>query len=137
MDLIREIIDQQMALQPDVEYIHVGCDEVWALGSSNESQSLMNQFSMSKDTMFLQHVKQVLGKCFKGVIMRMIGRSPSRASHDTFASMSRLHKEQLPAGGGDDVGRHVPRHVCLRNREVWSQSAGHAGGMDVPPKHGC
>ena len=61
MQLIHTIIDQQMKLQPDVQYFHIGCDEVWGLGDSPESKEQMERYGMTKDTMFLNHVREVAG----------------------------------------------------------------------------
>ncbi|KAF6028730.1 HEXDC [Bugula neritina] len=38
LELVQKMIDQQVELQPDVEFLHIGADEVWVLGEGKESQ---------------------------------------------------------------------------------------------------
>jgi len=60
------MIDQQMALQPNIERIHIGADEVWALGASEQSIQQMEQFGSTKHQIFLNHIREVAGMKERG-----------------------------------------------------------------------
>lgn len=55
------MIDQQVALQPDILHLHIGADEVFYLGASDESKYQIEDMGMSLGKIFLKHVRQVAG----------------------------------------------------------------------------
>ncbi|XP_049810705.1 hexosaminidase D-like [Schistocerca nitens] len=54
--LLTSMIDEILALHPDAEYLHIGCDEVYYLGECNSCSSSMMQHVPTKSELFLNHV---------------------------------------------------------------------------------
>ncbi|KAG8185057.1 hypothetical protein JTE90_017074 [Oedothorax gibbosus] len=52
-DLVENIIDQVMAMHPNIRWLHVGCDEVFHLGYCSKCMRL------DRDNLFLGHVAKV------------------------------------------------------------------------------
>uniref|UniRef100_A0A2L2Y7K7 beta-N-acetylhexosaminidase n=1 Tax=Parasteatoda tepidariorum TaxID=114398 RepID=A0A2L2Y7K7_PARTP len=52
-NLVEHIIDQVMALHPNIRWLHVGCDEVYHLGYCSKCMRL------DRDNLFLSHVARV------------------------------------------------------------------------------
>lgn len=61
LELVKKMVEQQLLLQPDVKHLHIGADEVWDLGSSPESQDQINNYGQTKETLFLNYVREVAG----------------------------------------------------------------------------
>ncbi|XP_048411100.1 hexosaminidase D-like isoform X2 [Stegostoma tigrinum] len=59
MELVKSMIDQIMAVHKDLKWLHVGSDEVYHLGESEESQKLLAQTQNTVDSLFLSHVRAV------------------------------------------------------------------------------
>ncbi|CAH1782853.1 unnamed protein product [Owenia fusiformis] len=57
--LVYKMIDQMMALHPDISYLHIGCDEVYHLGMSQMSQDMMAHLRISKNDLFVRHVSTI------------------------------------------------------------------------------
>merc|ERR1719410_3344083 len=55
MGVIRDIVDQVMAVHPEANYLHIGCDEVYHLG---ECQPCMANMT-GRNEIFLNHVSNV------------------------------------------------------------------------------
>ena len=53
MGIIRDIVDQVMAIHPKANYLHIGCDEVYHLGECSPCNST------GRNEIFLQHVSNV------------------------------------------------------------------------------
>ncbi|XP_060528149.1 hexosaminidase D-like [Cylas formicarius] len=65
MSLIEDMIDQIIASHPDIEMLHIGCDEVYYLGFCERCTNRMINDNVSKNLLFLEHVKaisQILNK---------------------------------------------------------------------------
>lgn len=59
LELIQEMIDQVMSLHPNVEYLHIGSDEVYYIGQCNACRERMARFRMDPPDLFLTHAKHV------------------------------------------------------------------------------
>ncbi|XP_060700177.1 hexosaminidase D-like [Hemiscyllium ocellatum] len=59
MDVVKSMIDQIMAIHKDSKWLHIGSDEVYYLGESEESKQLFAQTETTADSLFLSHVKAV------------------------------------------------------------------------------
>ncbi|KAJ7404411.1 Hexosaminidase D [Willisornis vidua] len=57
--LVRAMVDQVMALHKDVEWFHIGCDEVYHLGEGEESKQWLQQPGNTLEKLFLAHIKAV------------------------------------------------------------------------------
>uniref|UniRef100_A0A1B6C721 beta-N-acetylhexosaminidase n=1 Tax=Clastoptera arizonana TaxID=38151 RepID=A0A1B6C721_9HEMI len=53
MDLVRQMIDQVMAVHNGVRYLHIGCDEVFQMGECIRCRS------QTRENLFLSHVSRV------------------------------------------------------------------------------
>lgn len=53
MNFLREMIDQLMALHPNIKRLHIGCDEVYQMGECEICRLELHE------TLFLNHVKNV------------------------------------------------------------------------------
>lgn len=54
--LLTSMIDEILALHPDAEYLHIGCDEVYYLGECNSCTTSAMQHVPTKSELFLNHV---------------------------------------------------------------------------------
>ncbi|GLV34793.1 uncharacterized protein CBL_09274 [Carabus blaptoides fortunei] len=59
MPLIRSLIKQIIAFHPDIQYIHIGADEVWHLGLCPECSRKAQSSKHGKASLFLDHVTSV------------------------------------------------------------------------------
>ncbi|XP_010080716.1 PREDICTED: hexosaminidase D [Pterocles gutturalis] len=57
--LVRAMIDQVMALHGDLEWFHIGCDEVYYLGEGEESKRWLQQPDNTPEKLCLSHIKAV------------------------------------------------------------------------------
>jgi len=57
--LIEEMITQVVHLHPDLEYIHIGCDEVYHMGVCPYCVDKMTKMNWGKNEVFIDHVKWV------------------------------------------------------------------------------
>ncbi|XP_071430005.1 hexosaminidase D [Pithys albifrons albifrons] len=57
--LVRAMVDQVMALHKDLEWFHIGCDEVYHLGEGEESKQWLQQPGNTLEKLFLAHIKAV------------------------------------------------------------------------------
>ena len=58
--VVSQMIDQLMSLHPNIQHLHVGCDEVYYLGHSKESAQMMREKFYDGKGLFLHHVSKVL-----------------------------------------------------------------------------
>lgn len=56
--VIKAMIEQVLALHPEVEYFHIGCDEVYQLGEG-KSKRILEEKHMTKEQLFFSHVHSV------------------------------------------------------------------------------
>lgn len=59
IELVQEMIDQVMNLHPDIEYLHIGSDEVYYIGLCPVCHDRMNRHKMENADLFLHHAKHV------------------------------------------------------------------------------
>ncbi len=57
--VIKDMIDQVMALHPGIEYFHIGSDEVYHIGMCNLCIARMNKYGIQETQLFLQHVTEI------------------------------------------------------------------------------
>ncbi|XP_054722166.1 hexosaminidase D-like isoform X2 [Uloborus diversus] len=57
--LLRQIIDQVVALHPQIKWLHIGSDEVYYIGECNLCQKFMRKHFMDKEDLFINHVKSI------------------------------------------------------------------------------
>ncbi|GBL90718.1 Hexosaminidase D [Araneus ventricosus] len=57
--LLRQIIDQVIALHPQIRWLHIGSDEVYYIGECSLCQKKMRKYFMDKEDLFIYHVKNV------------------------------------------------------------------------------
>ncbi|XP_015501219.1 hexosaminidase D [Parus major] len=57
--LVKAMIDQVMALHEDLQWFHIGCDEVYYLGEGEESQQWLQQEGNTPEKLYLSHIKAV------------------------------------------------------------------------------
>ncbi|XP_064006955.1 hexosaminidase D isoform X2 [Pogoniulus pusillus] len=57
--LVKAMIDQVMALHEDLEWFHIGCDEVYYLGEGEESKQWLQQGGHTPEMLCLSHIKAV------------------------------------------------------------------------------
>ncbi|GAB6020255.1 hypothetical protein CHUAL_002973 [Chamberlinius hualienensis] len=57
MLVIQEMIDQMMALHPNIKWLHIGCDEVYQLGSC--TKCMARNIEEGRDSLFISHVAKV------------------------------------------------------------------------------
>ncbi|XP_053308862.1 hexosaminidase D [Spea bombifrons] len=57
--LIQAMIRQVMELHPDVQWLHIGSDEVYFLGEGEESKLKLSNGSLTMEELFLSHLKAV------------------------------------------------------------------------------
>ncbi len=60
LKVIHAMIDQVLELHPNVKNIHIGGDEVYTMGKSQESKQWMKKENRSKDELYLHHMLGVL-----------------------------------------------------------------------------
>lgn len=58
-DLLTAMIDQVVALHPDIKYLHIGCDEVYYLGECVRCGLTMVDHQWNKKQLFLHHVSRL------------------------------------------------------------------------------
>lgn len=59
LSLVKEMIDDVMALHRDIKYFHIGCDEVYNLGECYKCVQTMVKERWTKQQLFLNHVTTV------------------------------------------------------------------------------
>uniref|UniRef100_A0A8C3QQH5 Hexosaminidase D n=1 Tax=Cyanoderma ruficeps TaxID=181631 RepID=A0A8C3QQH5_9PASS len=57
--LVKAMIDQVMALHEDLQWFHIGCDEVYYLGEGEESKQWLQQQDNTPEKLCLSHIKAV------------------------------------------------------------------------------
>ncbi|RLV99357.1 hypothetical protein DV515_00010012 [Chloebia gouldiae] len=57
--LVKAMIDQVMALHEDLQWFHIGCDEVYYLGEGEESKQWLQQQNNTPEKLCLSHIKAV------------------------------------------------------------------------------
>lgn len=57
--ILKDMIDQVMALHPDIEYFHIGSDEVYHIGQCPLCIARMSKFHIKEPQLFLEHVSEV------------------------------------------------------------------------------
>ncbi|XP_039572138.1 hexosaminidase D isoform X2 [Passer montanus] len=57
--LVKAMIDQVMALHEDLQWFHIGCDEVYYLGQGEESKQWLQQQNNTPEKLCLSHIKAV------------------------------------------------------------------------------
>ncbi|XP_063817138.1 hexosaminidase D isoform X1 [Pseudophryne corroboree] len=57
--LLRAMIRQVMELHPEVQWLHIGSDEVYYLGEGEESKKYFSENGHSVEDLFLSHLKKV------------------------------------------------------------------------------
>ncbi|KAF4797310.1 Hexosaminidase D [Turdus rufiventris] len=57
--LVKAMIDQVMALHEDLQWFHIGCDEVYYLGEGEESKQWLQQQDNTPEQLCLSHIKAV------------------------------------------------------------------------------
>lgn len=61
MDMISEIIEAH----PNSKFIHIGADEVYYLGYCDRCANLMSKYNLSKNMLFLEHIKSITNGILK------------------------------------------------------------------------
>ncbi|XP_059144400.1 hexosaminidase D-like [Physella acuta] len=59
LQLVCRMIDQVMALHPNIQHFHMGCDEVYHLGICEVCKRNMVDNSLGRDQLFFSHVREV------------------------------------------------------------------------------
>uniref|UniRef100_T1IV43 beta-N-acetylhexosaminidase n=1 Tax=Strigamia maritima TaxID=126957 RepID=T1IV43_STRMM len=59
ISLITTMIDQVIALHPNIKWLHIGADEVYYLAQCSQCQQKMSFMNWDKDRLFLEHAKTV------------------------------------------------------------------------------
>lgn len=59
MPLIRSMIKQIVAFHPNIQYIHIGADEVWHMGLCPVCMKRMQSSKHGKSSLYLDHVVNV------------------------------------------------------------------------------
>lgn len=54
--VLKDMVDQVMALHPKIEYFHIGSDEVYHIGQCPLCTGLMNKIGIDESQLFLRHV---------------------------------------------------------------------------------
>ncbi|NXQ32234.1 HEXDC Hexosaminidase, partial [Alaudala cheleensis] len=65
--LLKAMIDQVMALHEDLQWFHIGCDEVYYLGEGEESRQWLQQQGNTPEKLCLSHIRAVatcLASCY-------------------------------------------------------------------------
>ncbi|XP_015925108.1 hexosaminidase D [Parasteatoda tepidariorum] len=57
--LLRQIVDQVVALHPHIKWLHIGSDEVYYIGECSLCQHKMRKHFMDKEDLFIYHVKNI------------------------------------------------------------------------------
>lgn len=57
--LLRQIVDQIVAMHPNIKWLHIGSDEVYYIGECNLCQKKMRKHYMDKEDLFIYHVKNI------------------------------------------------------------------------------
>lgn len=58
--LVRAMLDQVLSLHPSIEYLHIGCDEVFSLGQCPRCEHRLQTTGMTRESLFLAHVEGVI-----------------------------------------------------------------------------
>jgi len=135
MQLVRDIIDQVMAVHRDAKYLHIGCDEVFHLGECEPCQG------SSRTSTFVQHVTNVATYTARQYRVTPI------IWDDMLRNM--MPDEMMPLADivepmvwvyAEDVSRFVPSYTWDRYSQVfqyfWTASAfkgAHGETLVVPP----
>ncbi|XP_067944529.1 hexosaminidase D-like [Watersipora subatra] len=116
LDLIKLMIDQQLALQPQVQQIHIGADEVWDLGSSRESVEQMKMYGVSKEQIFLNHIREVAGhvKNTHPFIDTLMWDDMFRNAKTADIEKSRVNKLVTPV-----VWKYTPNVHTILSDDIW------------------
>ena len=122
MPLVRDIIDQVMAVHRGAKYLHIGCDEVYHLGECGECQGA------GRNEIFVKHVTKVANHA----------ATMHKVTPIVWDDMLRnfMVEEMQPLGGlvepmvwvyAEDVYRFVPSYTWDRYAQVfpymWTASA--------------
>ncbi|KRT78900.1 glycoside hydrolase [Oryctes borbonicus] len=59
MPLIRNLVKQILGFHPDIQYLHIGADEVWHLGSCPTCTKRVQSSKHGKAALYLEHVTEV------------------------------------------------------------------------------
>ena len=57
-ELVRQMIDDVLALCPDVHYFHLGGDEAWTLGTHCDTRAFIDRHG--KDVLYMQHIQPLV-----------------------------------------------------------------------------
>lgn len=71
LSLVCKMVDQVIALHPNVQYFHIGCDEVYHLGLCKKCKSRMLENVYGKEQIFFSHVYEVathIKENYQGVV---------------------------------------------------------------------
>lgn len=53
------MIDQIIDAHPDIQYLHIGCDEVYYIGKCTYCGQAMEKHKWTETDLFLNHVKRI------------------------------------------------------------------------------
>ena len=56
LPLVKSLIRQIVSFHPDIQYLHIGADEVWHLGLCSVCTKRVNTSKHGKSSLFLEHV---------------------------------------------------------------------------------
>ncbi|MBT9775340.1 family 20 glycosylhydrolase [Clostridium sp. MCC353] len=122
LELSRALLEETAALHPQAEYLHIGCDEVWSLGSSRECM----ESGKSREEIFIEYVNRLVD------MVCALGKKPV-LWHDMIArcgeaELSRLDKRVIAAvwiyNGNDLRHQAVPMIRKLRKQGIRVLGAG-------------
>ena len=122
LELSRALLEETAALHPQAEYLHIGCDEVWSLGSSQECM----ESGKSREMIFIGYVNQLVD------IVCGLGKKPV-LWHDMIArcgeeELACLDKRVIAAvwiyNGNDLKNQAVPMIRRLRKQGIQVLGAG-------------
>lgn len=61
ISLIEEMVNQVIQLHPNVQWFHLGADEVWHLGQCDRCRAVMIEQQWAKDHLFVDYVSKLAG----------------------------------------------------------------------------
>ena len=135
MGIIREIVDQVMAVHKDTKYLHVGCDEVFHLGQCSQCHGRGGRSSL-----FVSHVTKIAEYVTSSYGVKTIIWDDMLRNlfYDDLAPLSRL-VEPMVWVYAEDVYKYVPTYTWDRYSllfpHIWAASAfkgAHGEALLVP-----
>ncbi|XP_076853382.1 hexosaminidase D-like isoform X4 [Brachyhypopomus gauderio] len=132
LSLVEEMLSQVLRRHPEAKWIHIGADEVWGLGESEDSKRWLKENGEDVGALFLKHVSTVclfLAELRSGIkilfwedMLREMSAGDIKASHMPDLAFPVLWN-YLPSMNLDYMGNLLSKYQDAGFSGIWFASA--------------